>query len=162
MTATLSKQARPRTGWNWFPWIMMAMIGVTIGANVVLIVFAGQTFPGAVEQNAFDRGNHYNAIMAAAEKQGDLGWHVVIKVEGDRLRVALSDRDGVPLGEVTGTVALHRPVGTETVEKTTLVAEADGVYRTADPVPGRGQWDLDLVVTRGSDQYRISKRVLVP
>lgn len=162
MTAIASKEVRPRTGWNWFPWIMVAMIGVTIGVNVVLIVFASQTFPGAVEQNAFDRGNHYNAIMAAAAKQGELGWHVGVQVEGDRLRVDLTDRTGGPMDGVSGTIALRRPVGTEAVDKMTLVQEADGVYRSQDPVPGRGQWDVDLIMTRGGDQFRMNKRVLVP
>src|SRR5690606_15078373 len=63
---------RPR-GW-WYPWLFVAALGLVVAVNGVLISYAVGSFSGLDTAQPYERGLDYNATLAAARAQEEMGW----------------------------------------------------------------------------------------
>ncbi len=75
--------ARRPDGW-WYPWIFVAGFLVVIAVNGTMLFFATSTFSGLSVERAFERGNAYNAEIAAERAQAARGFDfdVVLAARG--------------------------------------------------------------------------------
>jgi nitrogen fixation protein FixH len=148
------------TSWRWFPWAIAAGLLVVIAVNAGLVTLAHRTFPGAVEDHAFDTGNRYNAVLDEAARQAAAGFTIEIVPAGRVVAITLADSAGHPAEAVLTGTARH-PVGPD--EPTGLNFEGSaGHYTATSALPGAGQWDVALRFTIGGAEYSTTRRIVVP
>jgi len=54
-----------------------------------------------------------------------------------------------------------RPVGSEPDQRVALAEVAPGRYAAALRLPDPGQWQFDVVATRGDEEFVLGRRVVV-
>ena len=157
MSAYLS---RTRSPWRWFPWAMIGALGVVVVVNGGMIWAALHTFPGVAATDVFDASNHYDTVLAEAQREAAFGWTLQTAATTQRVTVALTDRGGAPLSGARVTATALRPLGPD---HTTILAfreTAPGSYN-AEAALAEGQWDLRLAVTAGGNTLHMTRRVVV-
>jgi nitrogen fixation protein FixH len=159
--ASRRRQER-RTPWRWFPWWIIGSMLLVVAVNGGLIYFALSTFPGQAGHDGFDLSNHYDQVIAAAQRQAQLGWSVRVAVDAAaHPELVLTDHTGAPLSGAQLAASAERPLGPS--EATTLQFQevAQGHYVAVASLPEIGQWDLLLTVTAGGEHYSTTQRVVV-
>jgi nitrogen fixation protein FixH len=148
-----------RTHWRWFPHWMIAAMALVFAVNGLMIYDAISTFPGQAGQDGFDLSNQYQRVLAAAEQQAALGWHVETTATAVP-ELQLTARDGTPLAPTAIEARVERPVGPP--ETTTLTFhQVTGARFQADSALSPGQWDLMLVVRAEDRVYSATRRLIV-
>lgn len=160
MTAVHAPVPRGR----WIPWIFVGAFAVIIAVNAVMVWFAVSSFSGLAVQGPFDRGRHYDDVIAEAERQRALGWTADVAVRDGRIVLAVAGRDGAPLDRLEVTGVLARPAEALAPVPLALHADGGGRYSAAVRPPKAGQWDARLtLVGRGpGERVEIVRRVTVP
>ncbi len=159
-------------GW-WYPWIFVAGFLVVFAVNGAMLHLATATFSGLSVEKAFERGNAYNAEIAAARAQAALGWQAdfglaASRIEADgsrrvRLRLSVRDALGAPVEGLAATLVLERPAVKGHDRDLVLAARGDGVYAVETVLPLKGQWEARLVAGRaGAPPLRLRRRIQVP
>ncbi len=150
-----------RSAWRLFPWVLAGTMGIVIAVNVVLVVTALRSFPGAAAGNGFALSNAYNQVLADEIKQEALGWSVLLGLDDtQRPTLTLTDRDGHPLDGTDVDANAARPIGPPQTTPLAMHAVNGGLY-LSDITLARGQWDLTLQVRRGDDVLRAVRRLIV-
>ena len=150
-----------RSAWRLFPWILAGSMGIVIAVNVVLVVTAVRSVPGAASGNGFALSNAYKQVLADEAKQEALGWSMLLELdEAQRPVMTLTDHDGHALGGTTVEASVARPLGPPQTTPLARPAVNGGRYRS-DTTLARGQWDVTLQVTRGDDVMRAVRRLIV-
>ena len=161
----IAQRARARPpGW-WIPWTFVAGFLVVVAVNGVLIWFAATSWTGLVTDRAYDRGLEYNRNLEAAAAMAALGWQAKLvaatRADGGReLTLEVRDKSGEPLAGLVIEGKLERPVH-EGADRTLAFAPIGrGLYRARlDDLPA-GQWHAHLRLTRGSDRFVVSERLV--
>lgn len=161
-----------KPGW-WYPWIFVGAFAVVFAVNMTMVKFATSTFSGLAVERAFDKGNAYNAEIAAEQAQAALGWTADLAIaeavpESDdvrmvRWRLTVADRDGRPVDGLAVSARVERPTVTGHDIAITLYPTGPGAYEAQTRLPFKGQWEVRLVANRqGTPPYRLRNRVQVP
>lgn len=148
---------------------MLAFFGVIIVADATMIYKAVTTFGGVDNVNAYRDGLAYNARIASAERQSDLGWHDTVEVltKPERLRVALSGPDGkAPAAKLKVDVTIGRPATIRSDMSLHLAEVAPGIFEAPISDAGDGAWIATVRVFRdgdGADEavYQIRRRLWI-
>jgi nitrogen fixation protein FixH len=164
---TKSRVALWLAGDKWIPWIFVAGMLVVFAVNGALITYALRSFPGLSVDAAFQRGVHYNAIIAEAARQEALGWRLNAAFEGDKANVLVIDafdRDGRALADLDIQVRLSRPVEAMADVPVTLRYLGAGRYVGAVELPKAGQWDVHIAATtnRSGESVQTTRRLVLP
>lgn len=146
---------------RWIPWAFVAGMTVVVIVNGVMAYFAVSTFTGVTVPRSYERGRHYDTVLAEAARQDALGWTAEVTLAAGALRIVATDRDGRPIyGRIEG--VLQRPLeGTELP----LAFTPTGGGRWAAEVqpPQRGQWEARLTLFGPQEAaLDIRRRVQVP
>ena len=120
------------------------------------------TFPGIVGTGGFDESNSYDRVLDAVSRQAALGWSAEVGVAAGLPVLAMTDRGHAPLANAQVRVTARRPLGPDETTQLVFQAVAPGRYQAAQPLPSRGQWDVDVVVTLAGQDWRATRRILVP
>jgi nitrogen fixation protein FixH len=156
MSTTLREPRRSA----WIPWVFVGGMLLVVAVNGVLVYSALTTFSGVTTPKAYERGRLYNEVIAEAARQEALGWQVRAELRDGMLRVAATDREGLPLGgRVAGT--LLRPLDGEQLALD-FAAAAPGLWIAAAPALRPGQWEARLRVSRGADRTDAAIRLRAP
>lgn len=135
--------------------VFIGAFGIIIGVNILLAVSAVKTFPGLEVKNSYVASQQFDAKRDA---QLALGWSVFAEVQGDRLILSITDREGNPV-EVNG---LDATLGraTHVKDDTRPAFEFDGraYVATADLSPGN--WNIRMTA-RADDGTEFSQRVIL-
>lgn len=160
----LAPPARPLTGRT----VLFALLGffaVVASVNAVFIFYALRTHPGLSDDNAYQVGIAYNDVLADAEAQRQLGWHVALSLgepPAHDMTLLIRGRDGAPIVAQSVTAQLRRP-GLEAADREiVLIAAGPGLWRasTADLAPGN--WDVHVDIARAdAPPYRAEWRVMI-
>jgi nitrogen fixation protein FixH len=143
---------------RWIPWAFVGAFVVIIAVNLVLVFASLSTFTGLTTGKSYDRGRAYNQVLAEAARQDALGWTARVTLEAGVLGVAVTDREGLPVGgRIEG--VLLRPL-----EGTTLpldfAAAGPGRYIAHAALPAPGQWEARLTLHgSGAQRLELRKRV---
>jgi nitrogen fixation protein FixH len=143
------------------PLTFIAVFGLVIAANALMITLAMRSAPGFVTDKAFERGKAYNRELAAERAQAALAWSTSLDVTDGRAAVRVADIEGRPVEGLTVRLSAARPVGPEPAILTRLAETSSGVYEGALELPREGQWQIEAVATRGADEFRFARRIAV-
>lgn len=165
MTMNTLAAADDRNGYRWFPWAIAASMAVVIAVNIALAYLAVTSSTGLVTEHPFESGNGYNSVLSEAAAEDALGWHAKLAVSGNagsrRLELRLHDRSGAPLNGAAVTARLERPVEPVPPVPATLAEGASGSYDVDLPMLRPGQWEVRIVVRRGTELYQYAERVVL-
>jgi nitrogen fixation protein FixH len=147
--------------WRWFPYWLIASLGLVILVNAYMIYDAYSTFPGVAGQDGFDLSNEYQKVLATAQQQAALGWQVEASVANDRFpTLLLTDHTGAALTATEIVAQAERPVGPVDSTRLNFHPVGDGLYRS-DTSLFSGQWDIMLTVQADGRVYNATRRVVV-
>jgi len=131
-------QEAPFTGRKMFL-IIFAFFGVIIAVNGTMLTMAVKTFGGLVVGNSYVASQQFNEDIAAAKAQPIRGWSLDLSTREDTISLAIHDRDGSALRDLSLSLTIARPTHERDTKTVTLTDAGDGVYEssvTLDP----GQW----------------------
>lgn len=149
------------------PWIFPAAMLPVFAANGLLAYYALHTMPALVDDRPFEDGRTYNRDLAAAAAQTALGWRVELAAPArsqalSPIELSIRDRRGQPVSGLSVALWVRRPVGARPAQRLRLAEKAPGRYVAGVILPLPGQWQLDFVARRGSDEFVYARRVVVP
>jgi nitrogen fixation protein FixH len=143
--------------------MIVAGMSVVVAVNVGMVTAAMKSFPGKAGSEGFALSNHYDAVLDRADHQAALGWRVDVQLGADQHPlVRLTGRDGRPLANATLEMSAERPLGSTQSYRLTLGALGDGFYRTETELPAAGQWDLTIQASANSQDFAVTRRIVVP
>ncbi|HVJ55332.1 MAG TPA: FixH family protein [Aliidongia sp.] len=148
------------SNWRFFPAAVAAGLLTVAAVNAGMIWSALASFPGAVDDHAFETGNRYNAVLDAAARQAALGWHLDLSVRERGLEAALAGPDGKPLPGLELHAIASRPVGPAETTNLDFAWQGDRYVATV-PLPAPGRWVIEATADSGDVSYRATRRVLV-
>jgi len=153
--------AQPRS--RHIPWLFVAGFGVVITVNAVMIWFAVSSFSGLYTVKPRERGLHFNEVVAEQQARDTLGWKVRAswRAADNRLEIMVRDAAGLPLAGAHVTAELVRPVEKRAPIAVAMKAVDLGLHAGTVALPARGNWDVDIVVERGSDHYALTRRMFL-
>ena len=142
-----------------------AMLPVLL-ANAALVYFALHSMPALVSTHPFEDGRTYNREIAAATAQDRLGWAAEFEAPtrafvASPVRFEVTDRAGTPVTGLVVEMRAWRPVGAAPDIRTQLDEKRPGRYTAELTLPMPGQWQFDLVATRGAEEYVLGRRIIV-
>lgn len=146
----------------WIPWVFVGAMLVVIAVNAAMVTFALKSYSGLAVEKPYERGVHYNDVLAAQRGQDALGWRVSLTVEPGQLVLRLQDRDGQPLDHVGITARLERPVANDAPQPVAFVHAGAGLFVAPLAVPHPGQWDVKAALRHGDDSYLLVQRIMAP
>lgn len=158
MTMTME---RPRKS-AWIPWVFVGAMLVVIAVNAIMVTYALESYSGLAVDKPYERGVHYNEVLAAQKGQDALGWRVSVTAEQKQIVLRLQDRDGQPLDNVAINGRLERPVSNDAPLPLAFIGAGDGRYVAQISAPYPGQWDVKAALRHSGDQYLLVQRVMVP
>lgn len=155
---TLAKGPRPSD--KWIPWYFVAFfVGLAV-VNVIFIYIATSTHSGVVTENAYSEGLNYNETIAAAEAQKNLGWSSDIFVEGQDIKLQISDGDTGLRG--ASVVAWFTNPTRSDADFSVILQQTDiGLYEAKIPEGVLGQWDIRMQIEWQQIQYQTNKRIVI-
>lgn len=124
--------------------IALASFGVVLAANVTMMFFALDGFPGLVERNPYVAAQKFDAEVKAERA---LGWSFDADWSGGELRVSARDAAGEPLAGLEVTAVVGRPA-TDVDDRRVVLSGKDGQYRAPVDLPA-GRWRIDILARRG-------------
>lgn len=128
---------------------MLAFFGFVFAVNGALIFFAVGSWSGLSNERPFEAGRDHDRTAAAAQAQAALGWTSLVTlapnaVGGQTVEVALTGRDGAPLGGLEVEIALRRPARGDMDQRLSLSETAAGRYSAEVDLPLPGRWYADI------------------
>ena len=162
----MSAAASPRRRRSLIPLVFPAAMLPVFVANGLLVYFALHSMPALVAGHPFEDGRTYNRELEAAAKQTVLGWTATLEAPrtanvADRIVFAVLDSADAPITGLVVALRIWRPVGSEGDLRVALVEVAPGRYAAPVTIPEPGQWQFDIVATRGDEEFVLGKRIVV-
>lgn len=134
---------------------LLSFMGV---ANAVLLTSALKGHGADAEPEAYSRALKWGQTQDALERSHALGWKVTATVTGTgtdaRLQLQALDPTGAPIALDATEATLIRPSNDRPVQTLHLTPSGTpGEYTAPVQISAPGLWELQGVLTRGSDHY---------
>lgn len=146
----------------------LAFFGVVFLANGIMMWQAAATFDGRQEEDAYRKGRDYNATLAAARAQQDLGWDVTLEHKAwgapttRTVTARFTDAEGRPLSDLEVTATFFSPVEEEDDVTALLSPVGEGRYQAVMALPRAGNWELRLQAHgAGGVRYQLRDKTVV-
>ncbi len=153
--------ARPARRSLWIPFVYVGCMMVVFVTNGVLIWKALSTFPGLTTDHAYEQGRLYNQVLEEAALQDAIGLRVAITYEGDRIQLAIVQKDGTPLEEARIEGRLARPLTDEFIPLEFVAAGNGHWYAiSAAPIPP-GQWNAQITTHVSAGKVETVQRLVL-
>ena len=133
---------RTFTGWHMAA-ITISFFAVIIAVNLTLAVFASTSWTGLVVANSYVASQSFNRDAAIARQQQALGWQMDLTVNRSLAKIAILDRDNLPLTGLNIRAVLQRPTDEAGDQVLKLRESGAGIYM-ADATIGSGIWVADI------------------
>lgn len=151
-------------GWHVLA-LLLAFFGITIAVNVMLSVYAIDTFSGEDVSKPYVAGLNYNRTLEARAAQNELGWTATVGAKLDRgtatVSVHIAGRDGVPKNKLVVDAVLRRPTDANLDQKVTLASTGNGVYEAAVAGIVPGAWDVVVHAQEDGAAFEAERRVVL-
>jgi len=145
------------SGWYW-PVGLAALLVVSAGANIALVVITARDASFAVEPNYYAKALAWDETMAQQARNEALGWSLDLRVEptGGRDAMAvvarLADRAGAPIAGARIAIEARHNARANRVLTAALEPRGPG-YMATMPLARPGLWEFRARVTRGADVF---------
>jgi nitrogen fixation protein FixH len=166
MSPTLLPSARKREGLagRHVLGLLLAFFGAVFVVNGALIYEAVRTNSGLVANEPYRKGLHYNARIAADERQAQLGWRDSLDVTREgAVALVLKDGTGQPVAGLKVETVLGRPATNREDLRVALIEVAPGRYEAHTPPLAAGNWVVALEARAAGDAeepiYRTRRRL---
>ncbi|MEL6188604.1 MAG: FixH family protein [Myxococcota bacterium] len=137
----------------WFPYFLIALLLVSVGSNIYLIVRANSDPNFAVEPDYYAKAVDWDASQAARADSEALGWRVAVEATRTGLAVEIRDALGRPVqGADVRLEAFPNAFARERMHAE-LVEDDRGRYVLRRPFPRSGIWEYRLAAVRGDDTF---------
>lgn len=121
---------------------LVAFFGVVMAVNFTMARLAVRDFSGTVVDNSYIASQHYNDWIAIADEQAEKGWQATATLDED-VHVVLA-LEGLAADSIEAVA--ENPLRRSDDIALTMERQADGTYRSIDPLP-EGRWAIRTVVT---------------
>lgn len=149
---------------RWIPWAIVAFFVCFIALLSGFAWIAFHSYTGEVTENAYKKGLAYNADIAHANAQAELGWKTVLEIQTyDKITAivfSLRDASNHVISDATVTAYLSRPTQAGHDLAVALTFN-DGTYRGMASLKWKGIWDIRISATRDGYNYQQSKTVIL-
>jgi len=147
-----------------WPAALVAVLAITVVANVAIYWTANHDRSFAVEPDYYQRAIDWDSTVARGQRSAALGWVTDVRLAPPEaghatLSIAITTRDGLPLDSADVRAALSHNAQGANVYEVRLLASGPGLYAARIPSTAQGLWRVDIAVVRGDDIY--SRRVTV-
>jgi nitrogen fixation protein FixH len=168
MNQATTAAAKSGSAWR-SPWVIgwLALLGVVLAVNAVMIFLAFATNPGLVRADYYEGGREVERTIASRLEEGP-GWTMTIDtpegVQEDRatvVRFFVVDKAGQPATPEAVTYYAYRPSDVSLDFALPMVEEAPGRYAVEVRFPLSGIWDTLVAARDGDGEYSLSQRVSV-
>ena len=146
-----------------WPLGIVAVLALTVGANVILFRAANDRNAAAVEPDYYRKGVRWDSTVAEERASAALGWHAEAGLgppsrAGTPLTVRLVGPGGAPLeGAAVEVTAIHNLDALHHVSAR-LEPLGGGVYGARLPLRHAGMWELRIEAVRGAARFRTTLR----
>ena len=151
------------TGRTVLVWLVVGF-GLMFAANFALIYYSLSTLHGEEVENSYDASQLYNAKLAAAHAQDQLGWAVNITTRqengGARVVVDFRDKDGAMIPGLEVQARFVHPFD-RGLDRTAALANDGGEYEGFAQGLKAGRWTLDLDAKLNGEPKFFSENKLV-
>ena len=141
-----------------WPLAIVAVLGVTVLANGVLLWEARQPAAGGLEPDYYHRALAWDTTQAERARSAALGWHaegalVRTAAGGLACEITLTDSLGAPLPAARlSVVGVHNLIA-DTPLTWELSETAPGTYVSPVTLPRAGRWELRVQAVRGAERW---------
>lgn len=147
------------------PYFFFAFFAVVIAVNFAYIYISKKTWRGVTTEDSYQKGLNYNETIKKVRTQEELGWKVGIHYQptGNRkgtLVVNLLDKNSQQVMDAEVYVNLKRPTQ-EGFDFASAVNFVNGVYKAEIIFPLAGQWEFEVVASKGQDVVQTVKRFVI-
>ncbi len=147
-----------------WPAALVAVLAITVVANVAIYWTANHDRSFAVEPDYYQRAIDWDSTVARGQRSAALGWVTDVRLAPPEaghatLSMAITTRDGLPLDSADVRAALSHNAQGANVYEVRLLASGPGLYAARIPSTAQGLWRVDIAAVRGDDIY--SRRVTV-
>ncbi|OFW81211.1 MAG: hypothetical protein A2887_02880 [Alphaproteobacteria bacterium RIFCSPLOWO2_01_FULL_40_26] len=146
------------------PYIFFIFFAVIIVVNVAYIYISKKTWRGVVTDHSYQKGVNYNQEIESAKQQEKLQWQVMEKYirfapNKGKLMVSIMDKS-LPIKDAEVYVTFKRPVQ-EGFDFAEVLHFVDGMYQAEVAFPFLGQWDAEIMIVKGKDNFKMVKRYII-
>lgn len=138
--------------------IVAGGFGIVIAANMTMVYFSMQTFPGLVVKNSYVASQSFDRRVKA---QNALGWIATARVENGEIIVSLTDSSGAAIAPQTFEAEIGRP----TLAASSIDLERErltGLFKARHDLDP-GLWQLDIIAEAADGTaYETHFDLLVP
>ncbi|MEZ4375130.1 MAG: FixH family protein [Polyangiaceae bacterium] len=148
---------------NLWPLMPVALLGLVITAQVVLVSNALKDGGAAVEEDYYKKAVNWDAHMEQERKNQALGWQLKFDVKPTTggqvdLHVMVLDKQGALISDADVDVVAFPNAKSDHRFKQPLAREG-GTYVVRMPVARSGLWEFRFEVVRGNDRFtRVERR----
>lgn len=145
-----------------WPIAVVAMLAVTVAANVVLLVQAGDREAATIEPDYYRKAVEWDSTLAQRARNAALGWTLEAALgasgaEDASLTVRVADRAGAPIaGARVAVEAFHNRVPLPV--RGVLRPVSPGRYAGTLPLRRPGLWELRFEVVRAGERFTATAR----
>ncbi len=153
------------------PWVLGWIGGIilVLAVNAAFIITAIVTNPGLVEKNYYEKGQDQEQnFISQQQARNRLDWHMKLDathkpVVGEPVRYSFNivDTKGIPIDGDTAVIQAYRPSDVDADFETRMQEVGPGVYSTELTFPLKGIWDLNVILTKGEDSLKLTRRISV-
>ena len=133
------------TGLHMFA-VVCGFFVVVIAANAALAYYAMGSWSGLVVENSYVASQNYNAVLADARAQRELGWKSTLEASSGSLVFTVSDKSGHAIAGARVEAELERPSNSGEDATLALLEQPGGRY-VHDGGLKPGLWNASVSVT---------------
>ncbi|MFZ1815128.1 MAG: FixH family protein [Rhizobiaceae bacterium] len=155
-----SAGTRQFTGWHMLG-VLVLFFGTIITVNVILAVFATNSWTGLVVRNSYVAGQTFNEENEKARKQAALGLRGNLELSNGELVFQLNTREGEPVALQAASIALGRPSNESQDHTVELTSAGHGRWSASSDLAA-GIWQAKLVATMpDGTAWKLEQRLAV-
>lgn len=148
-----------------WPGMVFAILGMSVIANVVLIVHATSDGGPQIVPDYYTKAVHWDEARGEEAKVADLGWDATVRIEpsvaGQGYIQLKFEKDGVGVEGLEVGVTLRDPAKIAPLYVGPAAPAAPGQYVTKTPLSRLGVFDVEVLATRGAERFHDVIRVEV-
>lgn len=152
------------------PWLrgILAVVGVTVGVNLVFIAYAYWSPPQLVAKDYYEKGQRYFHEEIRREQAAGNAWRLQLLVpDKPRLnmeqdyRLYVMDHEGRAVNSGQAVLYVYRTNASRNDFKQVLQYVDTGTYAATLRFPLPGSWDLIAQIRSGDQKYDVAQRINV-